>query len=263
MPFSKQIELTAKKQIVDAINIIIDRYLKEGLSISQLKKYFNRKLAQTELIKDINETGSQYFDNYREYKYYVISLLKEILYDRKSEIETMELQKESKKVTKFSEFDIQKESLDYNDITAEYLFDDIGYANDDIDILSSYFKTKEDYIELKDKDYCVYTITDFKTDILKNNRVKMDVLLLADFQIEKMKDNVARKIINGIYEQIPKEVEYMNVLVKPHTILDKEKLKESVDMIVDKHILNIISSVTKYKYVDKYGESYHIWKKVK
>lgn len=263
MPFSKQIELTAKKEIVNAINNLLDRYLKEGLSINQLKKYFNKKIAQSELIKDINEIGSQHFDDYKEYKRYVISILKEVLYDRKSEIETMGLQKENKNIIKFSEFDSQNEALDYKDISAEYLFDDIGYANDDIDILASYFKTKEDYIELKNKDYCLYTITDFKTDIMKNNRVKMDVLLLADFQIEKMKDNVTRKVITGIYEQIPQDVEYMGILVKPHTILDKEKLKDSIESIVDKHILNIISSVTKYQYEDKYGESYHIWKKIK
>jgi hypothetical protein len=264
MPFSKQIELRAKKEIIDAINIVLDRYLKEGLTINQIKKYFSKKLAQNLLIKDINEAGSKYFDDIKEYKQFVKSVLRDTLYDRKSEIETMELQKENKNIIKFSEFDKQNEALDYKDISAEYLFDDIGFANDDIDILASYFKTKEDYIEVKNKDYCIYTITDFKTDIMKNNRVKMDVLLLADFQLEKMKDNVTRKILSGIYEQIPQDVEYMGVLVKPHTILDKEKLKESIDIIVDKHIINIISNVTKYHFESKYGEDkYYIWKKVK
>jgi len=263
MPVSKQIELKAKKEIVDAINILLDRYLKEGLTIKQIKKYFNNKISQVNLIKDINEAGKQYFDDHKEYKGYVRTVLTEVLYDRKSEIETMKLQKESKTVTKFSEFETQNEALDYKKITAEYLFDDIGFANDDIDILSSYFKTKEDYIELKNQDYCLYTITDFKTDIMKNNRVKMDVLILADFQLEKMKDNVTRKILSGIYEQIPQDVEYMGILVKPHTIMDKEKLKESVDSIVDKKILDIVSGVTKYHYEAKYGENYHIWKKIK
>jgi len=88
-------------------------------------------------------------------------------------------------------------------------------------------------------------------------------LILADFQLEKMKDNVTRKILTGIYQQIPQDVEYMGILVKPHTIMDKEKLKESVDSIVDKKILEIVSSVTKYTYEAKYGENYHIWKKIK
>ena len=262
MPVSKQIELRAKKEIVDAINLLIDRYLKEGLTISQIRKYFKKKSTHPVLVKDINGAGSRFFESTKEYKHYISSIIQEILYDRKSEIETMELQKENK-VTKFSEFDIQNEKVDYKDLTAEYLFNDIGFANDDMDILSQFFNTKEDYIEVKDKNYCVYSITDFKTDIMKNNRVKMDVLLLANFQMEKMKDNVTRKILSGVYEQIPQDVEYMGILVKPHTIMDKEKLKESIDKIVDKNIVSIVSNVTKYEYVKEYGDGYHIWKKIK
>jgi len=265
MSVSKQIELKAKKEIVDAINILLDRYLKEGLTIGQIKKYFRTKTSHKDFIKDINSTGSQHFEDYKEYKAYVMKVLREILYDRKSEIETMDLQKESKTITKFGDFDnsLVNEAIDHKDISAEYLFDDIGFANDDVDILASYFKTKEDYIELKDQNYCLYTITDFKTDIMKNNRVKMDVMILADFQMEKMKENVTRKILSGVYEQIPQDIEYMGILVKPHTIMDKAKLKESIETIVEKNIINIISNVSKYHYEAKYGENYHIWKKLK
>lgn len=265
MPLTKQIELLAQKDIIDSINNIIDRYLAEGLTINQIKKYFTQKAAINTLIYDISEAGAKYFDDNKEYKHFVYKILKELLFDRKSEIETMKLQKESNTVTKFNEFkeDSINEAVDYSDLTAEYLFNDIGFANDDIDILADYFKTKEDYIEVKNQDYCVYTMSDFKTDITKNNRVKMDVLFLADFQIEKMINNVTRKIISGIYEKIPQDVEYMGILVKPHTIMDKEKLKESVDTIVEKNILNIISTVTNYKYEAKHGDNYHIWKKVK
>jgi len=262
MPVSKQIELRAKKEIIDAINNLIDRYLKDGLTIDQIKKYFRKKSSHSVLVKDINEAGRQFFESSKEYKHYVSIIIQEILYDRKSEIETMKLQKENK-ITKFSEFDTQNEGIDYKDLTAEYLFDDIGYANDDMDILAQFFKTKEDYIEVQDKDYCVYSVTDFKTDIMKNNRVKMDVLLLANFQLDKMKDNVTRKILSGVYEKIPQDVEYMGILVKPHTIMDKAKLKESVDSIVDKNIVSIVSNVTKYEYVQEYGDGYHIWKKSK
>ena len=262
MPVSKQIELRAKKEIIDGINGVIDRWLKDGLDIKYINKHLRHKSSIFYLLIDINNVGRQFFEGTKEYKEYVFKLIPEILYDRKSEIETMELQKENK-VTKFSEFDIQNEKVDYKDLTAEYLFNDIGFANDDMDILSQFFNTKEDYIEVKDKNYCVYSITDFKTDIMKNNRVKMDVLLLANFQMEKMKDNVTRKILSGVYEQIPQDVEYMGILVKPHTIMDKEKLKESIDKIVDKNIVSIVSNVTKYEYVKEYGDGYHIWKKIK
>jgi len=266
MPVSKQIELKAKGEIVDSINEIIDRYIKEGLTIGQLKNYFRHRTARKTLIVDINEAGKQYFSDNNEYLIFVNKILSEIIFDRKSEIETMKLlQTESKTVTRFNEFEQLKEAIDYSDINAEYLFNDIGYANDDMDILAAYFKTKEDYIEVKNKDYCLYAITDFQTDISQNNRTQKDVLLIADFQLEKMKDNVTRKILSGIYQQIPQDIQYMGILVKPLTIMDKEKLKESIDSIVDKNILNIIAGVTKYTFDSKYGDSdtYYIWKKVK
>lgn len=266
MPISKQIELRAKSEIVNSINNIIDRYIKEGLSIGQIKKYFKNKSNVNSLIYDINEVGKQYFDNKGDYTLFVIGVLNEILFDRKSEIETIKLQKESKTIARFNEFEFEKltETIDYKDISAEYLFNDIGFANDDMDILASYFKTKEDYIEVTNKDYCIYTITDFNTDILKNNRIKSVVLLLADFQLEKMKNNVTRKILSGIYQQIPQDIEFMGILVKPHTILDKEKLKESIDSIVDNNILNIVTGVTKFKFDGKFGEDqYFVWKKIK
>lgn len=167
------------------------------------------------------------------------------------------------KIIKYNDFDSLNEAFDYKELTAEYLFNDIGYANDDMDILASYFKTKEDYIEVLNKEYCLYSITDFKTDILKNNRVNSEIILLQDIQLVKMKENVTRKILSGVYEQIPKDIKYMGILIQPHTVLDKEKLKESIGIIVDKHILNIVTSVTKFEYAEKYGDNYHIWKKAK
>ena len=148
-------------------------------------------------------------------------------------------------------------------MTSEYLFNEIGYANDDMDILAAYFKTNPEYIEVLNKDYCVYTITDFKTDILKNNRVRLNVLLLTEDQLDKMKNNVLEKIVSGIYNQIPTNVAYMGIQVSPHTVLDKQKIKDAIKVIVDKNILDIVSNVTKYTFVEKYGEGFYIWKQVK
>lgn len=263
MSISKQIDLKAKKDIIDSINLVIDRYIKEGIKIKQLKKYFNSNLALTNLIKDINESGRKFFDNDKDYRRFVYNTLRELLLDKKSEIETKEINgMNENKIIKYTEFENLIEAIDYKEISAEYLFDDIGYANDDMDILSSLFNVKEDYIEIKNKDYCLYTITDFSTNIMKNNRTKMDVLLLADFQIQKMKENVLRKILGGLYNKIPEEVSYMGILIKPHTVLDKEKIKESVGKIIDKNILSIISNITNYQYVKEYG-NYHVWKKIK
>jgi len=258
---SKHIELQVKKEIIEELNTLIDRYKNDGLSLNDLRKYFKTNYALKTLISDINEIGMSNFSDYEEYKNFVYKTLKNVLYDRISEEETNKLQENMDSIKKYSDFELQKESIDYNEISAEYLFSDIGYAQDDMDILSDYFKTNVEFIEVKNKDYCVYSINDFKTDITKNNRVKTDILLLTDLQINKMKNNVTKKIVSGIYNLIPQEVQYMGVQVSTHTVLDKKRIKDAVIEIVEKNIIDIISNVTKFSFVEKIGENYFIWKK--
>ena len=259
---SKEIEFGIKKEIVQLINELIDRYIEEGLSLYQLRKYFKSKTSLGLLIKDINEIGRRHFDSVSEYNTFITKILYDVINDRISEDETNKIQ-ENMNITKFSSFDYQKESIDYKDISAEYLFNGIGITNDAIGVLSTYFKTDPEYIDSLNVDYCVYSITDFKTDILKNNRVRLDVLLLDEEQLKKMKENVSNKIISGLYNQIPQEVTYMGIAVNVHTVLDKQKIKDSVNEIVDKNIIDIISNITKYNFIENYNKEYYIWKNVK
>ena len=78
-----------------------------------------------------------------------------------------------------------------------------------------------------------------------------------------MKENVNKKILSGIYNLIPTEVQYMGIQVSPHSVLDKQRIKDAISQIVDENILDVISKVSKYDYVEKYGENYFIWKKEK
>lgn len=257
---SQAIEKETRKEIRGKIRDVIERYLKEGITIKQIKRYFRNKLPLSYLIEDIRSTGRDKFDSSTEYRKYVRKILAEVLLDMQAEIETQKMKKEAKQVIKYTEFEDLNESIDYSNLNVSYLFDNIGYATDDMDILASYFNTSPDYIEVKNKDYCLYEVTDFRTNVSRNNRTRTTVLLLADFQMEHMRDNVIRKVLNGVYEKIPVEVEYMGILVKPHTILNKETLKESVKPIVDKNIVDIVSGVTGYKFQEKYG-NFYIWKK--
>lgn len=258
----KQIEIETTKHIVNLINELIDRYIEEGLLLKQLKKYFKNKSSINLLIKDINNYGQRYFDNEKEYIEYIINILNEIIDDRISEEDTNKI-KENMDIRKFSNFEYKKESIDYKELSAEYLFNEIGITTDAIGVLSTYFKTNHEYINPLNIDYCVYSITDFKTDILKNNRVRLDVLLLDNNQINKMKENVLNKIVNGIYNQITNEVIYMGIAINVHSVLDKQKIKDSISVIVDKNIIDIISNITKYSFIEKYNNEYYIWKNVK
>lgn len=258
---SKQIELQIKKEIIDEINTLIERYEKQGVNLKELKKYFKMNTSIKTLIDDINEVGRRHFNNNEEYMEYIKKVVFEVVNDRITAKE-MNLS-EDMNIRRFSDFDYLKESIDTDELSPEYLFSEIGYANDDMDILAGYFNTSPEFIEVKSRDYCVYILSDFKTDISKNNRMNTEILLLSDIQISRMKENVNKRILTGIYNQIPTEVQYMGIQVSPHTVLDKQRIKDAISEIVDKNILDVITKVSKFDYVGIYNETYYIWKKEK
>lgn len=166
-----------------------------------------------------------------------------------------------KDIQKFSNFLNENNNQLPADITIEYLFTDLGYSDNDMDILASFFKTNNEFITASNPKYCVYSIQDFKTDVSNNNRTKYDVLLLSDSNVEKIKSNLVKKITIELISQIPTDVSYMGILVKPHTVLDKEKITEAIEKIyTEDKMIKFISQISGYRYMDKQSD-YFIWKK--
>ena len=80
-------ETTVKKEIVKSINIIIDKYLEQGISINDLIKYFKKENSLTKLMKDLRgnnltNPGVEFFNSNLEYKNKVRLYLDEVLKDR-------------------------------------------------------------------------------------------------------------------------------------------------------------------------------------
>lgn len=261
MPLTKELEKQAREDIYKAVNSIIERYISEGVDIYDIQRYFRMEKSFKILLSDINYAGRRYFSDEEDYPGFVKKILNKSILDKKSEVETMKLSEN--KIVKFNEF-INESAIVLNsdDITVEYLFTDMEYSEDDKDILSTFFKTKPEYIESKNPKYCVYSITDFQADVLKNNRISLDAMILSEFQIGKMKENVIKKIVSGSLSQIPEQIDFMGIRIKPLTLMDKGKLKESVEKLIGtQEVLNLITKLTNYQFVDKYGEDYYIWKK--
>jgi len=231
MPLTRELEMKAKDDITEALHKLIDRYLREGVDLVEMKRYFKSNKMFAHLLDDINHVGRRYFteEEGTEYKAFVKSILNEIIRDRIAIQETNNISE--RKVTSFEGF-MLNEAVDLDSIDINYLFNDLGYSDGDMDILSSFFDTKVEYIESKNPKYSVYSIMDFNSDILKNNRTKMDVMILADFQLEKMKENINKKIINGVYSNIPEEVDFMGIKLKPTTFFDKTKLKDVIKTLI-------------------------------
>lgn len=259
MPLTRELEKKASDNITISINLLVQRYLDEGISIYDIEKYFKMKKSFNMLLNDINYEGRRFFGDDEDYPSFVKKVLHKVILDRKSEMETNALSE--MKIIKFNNYlNESLLSLD-EDTTVEYLFNDTEYSDEDKDILAAYFKTKPEYIESKDAKYCVYSVTDFQADVLKNNRISFDVLLLSNSQIERMKEIVIKKIVSGVFSKIPEQIDYMGVRVKPHTLMDKDKLKESIKkLVITQEILDLVTKLTKFDFVEKYSD-YYIWKK--
>jgi len=261
MPLTRELEIKAKDDIYNSINLLIDRYLKDGVQIIDLKRYFKPKKMFDILLKDIHYAGRRYFneDEGENYINYVKKILDRIILDRISEEDTKKLTE--KKIIKYNDF--LNESINLNNINIDELYSDVNHSDEDMDIIASHFNTRKDYIKSKNPKYNTYTVTDFKLDVLDNNRTSFDVLLLDEYQINTMKDNIVKNLISGIYSVIPQDIEYNGIKIKLHSVIDKQGIKESTKtMITEKEIIELVSDLTKYIYDNKYG-NYHIWKKTK
>jgi len=261
MPLTRELEIKAKDDIYNSINLLIDRYLKDGVQIIDLKRYFKPKKMFDILLKDIHYAGRRYFneDEGENYINYVKKILDRIILDRISEEDTKKLTE--KKIIKYNDF--LNESINLNNINIDELYSDVNHSDEDMDIIASHFNTRKDYIKSKNPKYNTYTVTDFKLDVLDNNRTSFDVLLLDEYQINTMKDNIVKNLISGIYSVIPQDIEYNGIKIKLHSVIDKQGIKESIKtMITEKEIIELVSDLTKYIYDNKYG-NYHIWKKTK
>lgn len=261
MPLTRELEIKAKDDIYNSINLLIDRYLKDGVQINDLKRYFKPKKMFDILLKDIHYAGRRYFneDEGENYINYVKKILDRIILDRISEEDMKKLTE--KRIIKYNEF--LNESINLNNISIDELYSDVNYSDEDMDIIASHFNTRKDYIKSKNPKYNTYTVTDFKLDVLDNNRTSFDVLLLDEYQINTMKDNIVKNLISGIYSVIPQDIEYNGIKIKLHSVIDKQGIKESIKtMVTEKEIIELVSDLTKYVYDNKYG-NYHIWKKIK
>jgi hypothetical protein len=259
MPLTRELEIKAKDDIYLALNKLIDRYLREGTSLPDLIRHFKIKNNFNTLLKDISYAGRRFFNEDENYPSVIKEVLNEILTERIAEKETINLTERT--IINYSMFDKISESVKISDVSMDYMFNDLSFSEEEKNILASFFNTKPELVVLKNSKYNIYGITDFKTDISYNNRVSIEALILDTNNIDKIKKNINNKIISGIYAKIPDEIDYMNVRIKPHSVIDKNMISDAINgLIVVDDITSVIEQLSGFEYIKLYG-NYHIWKK--
>lgn len=260
MPLTKELEEKAREDINNSINQLVDRYSREGVSLRDMMKYFKPIKMFNILLKDIHFAGRRYFEEGEDYSGYVRKTLDRIMLDRISEEETKSLTTE-KKIVKFNDF--LNESITFDDVNIDYLYTDVNFSDEDMDIIAAAFDTRKDYIKSKNAKYNSYGVTDFKADVMKNNRTSFDVLILDEDQVSQMIENLVKHTVSGLYASIPQEIEYQGLKVKLPSMVDKQSIKDSVKtMITQQNVLDLVTKLTQYEFEKKYG-NYFLWKKAK
>ena len=282
-----------ESQIYDAIDLIIDQYLKgntfgtrharevltrtdfdsyfDGVkpSLKDAKKKFNTNKNIKALIEDIRYAGFQLFkqqfieDSEIEieikYKDLVKQILNKIITDRMA----FDKDKNStvmENMKKFSEFEMINE-MKLPIMKLDEILDDVSKVSNKTlkTILVTYFKTYLEYIDLTDKNKHMFRINDMTGDVLNNNRVSFDAIVFDQFDIQQIKTNIIDYSIGEFYTTLPESVDVFGVSMKPSSFINKEELQSVFEgQITDQATIDIISNVTGFNFL-KHFNDFYIW----
>lgn len=155
------------------------------------------------------------------------------------------------------------ESIIIPGIKIDEFIKDINIANNSYkNVLSSFYNTYENYIDIIDKEKHIFKINDLTGDILNNNRVSFNVMVFEENQLlETIKENITLLSMQEFYSNLPNMINIYGIDIKPISFINKEDLeftfKESITI---KEIIRILSQASNYKYEGS-KDGYYIWSK--
>ena len=244
---------------------------KKKMSLKDAKRNFNSQKNLKLLISDIKYPGfhlykKQYLgadeneieNNYRSL---VKKILNNIIVDR---IAVEKDKKNNKKImeniTKFTQYQMINE-MKLPIMKLDEILDEVSKVSNKTlkTVLVTFFQTHLEYIDLTDKNKHIFRINDMSGDILNNNRASFDVIIFDKNDIQQIKMNIIDYSIGEFYTTLPEEVDVFGISMKPSSFINKEELKLVFEgQITDQVTIDVISNVTKFKYLDQFNE-FFIW----
>lgn len=287
---SYSINKEREKEIYKKINNILDDYLngktsgtkhvKSVMSRNDYDKYFDKSEKTIldakkdflkpknfkKLLDDINWINVNLYNSNLEYKNEVRKILEDILEDRialandtKNENNVM-IKKFDKyfegKSEKIYEFKLPISKIDE-------ILHDVPQINKNTykSVLTGYYKTYDEYIDLIDKKKHLFKINDMTGDIMNNSRVVFDVIIFEKNDLEKIKDNIVEFSIGEFYTLMPNNLDVFGIVMKPTTFLDREELKSVFEQNIDINMTkDIVSNVTGFQFEKQFND-FFIWVK--
>jgi hypothetical protein len=156
------------------------------------------------------------------------------------------------------------ESLIIPGVKIDNFLTGIEIASDNYkNILSNYYNTLPEYIDIDDKDKHIFKVNDIKGNILKNNRVVFTVMIFTTNDLENtIKENIVLSALQEFYSNLPNMVNIYGINIKPLSFINKDELKYTINnSLTINEIIRIFNQLSDYKY-DGNIDGYHIWSKL-
>lgn len=156
------------------------------------------------------------------------------------------------------------ESLTIPTLKIDELIQGIGSAGKSHkNILSMYFNTYENYIDIDDELKHTFKVNDLTGDIMNNGRVQFFAMIFGKDEIDRViKNNIINISMNEFYSNLPNNINIFGIDIKPISFINKDDLKFTFGNILTIDELKKIITITSgYNYVGE-KDGYFIWKKM-
>lgn len=129
-------------------------------------------------------------------------------------------------------------------------------------ILSIFFNTYENYVDIDDALKHIFKINDLTGDILNNGRVQFNAMVFGKQELEiVVRNNIVNLSMNEFYSNLPNNINIFGIDIKPISFIHKDDLKFSFEnLLTIDELKRIITSVSGYSSVGE-KDGYYIWRK--
>lgn len=129
-------------------------------------------------------------------------------------------------------------------------------------ILSIFFNTYENYVDLDDPQKHIFKVNDLTSDILNNGRVQFNAMVFGKQELEIIvRNNIVNLSMNEFYSNLPNNINIFGIDIKPISFIHKDDLKFSFEnLLTIDELKRIITVVSGYIFSGE-RDGYYIWRK--
>lgn len=129
-------------------------------------------------------------------------------------------------------------------------------------ILSIFFNTYENYIDIDDPQKHIFKVNDLTGDVLGNGRVQFNAMVFGKQELEGViRNNIVNLALNEFYSNLPNNLNIFGIDIKPISFIHKDDLKFSFEnLLTIDELKRIITGVSSYIFSGE-RDGYFIWRK--